>query len=346
MSTNQQNKEEEVDLGSLFLIIGNGFKKLFNFIWMLITGIFHFLILILLFIKGNMVKLLIAALIGGGIGSYLEFTKEKTFGSDLLVQPNFKSTKQLYNNVNYYNDLVAQKEVDLLAGTFGISSEEAKSIRKFTVTPIKSENDILEAYDELVLSIDTLTVKSYSFNLFKRAFTDYDYKVHNVHVESIDSKVFGNLDKAIISSITKNNYFNKLKNITRENLFRTDSLLRENLSQIDSLRQVYMKVMLVEAKKSTTGTSIDLGGDKRTTKELELFQTNRIINKDLKEVSEDISEKSEIINVISNFQPVGEEIKGIGQNYIFILAGLGILLISLFLLLKELNMYLENYKKK
>ena len=31
MST-KQNNEEEVDLGSLFIIIGNGFKKLFNFI--------------------------------------------------------------------------------------------------------------------------------------------------------------------------------------------------------------------------------------------------------------------------------------------------------------------------
>ena len=30
MSINQQNKEEEVDLGSLFVIIGNGFKNFFS----------------------------------------------------------------------------------------------------------------------------------------------------------------------------------------------------------------------------------------------------------------------------------------------------------------------------
>ena len=33
MSINQQNKEEEVDLGSLFVIIGNGFKKFFSVYW-------------------------------------------------------------------------------------------------------------------------------------------------------------------------------------------------------------------------------------------------------------------------------------------------------------------------
>lgn len=346
MSTNQQNKEEEVDLGSLFIIIGNGFKKLFNFIWMILTGIFHFLILILLFVKGNIIKLSVAAVIGGGIGTYIEFTKPDTYGSDLLVQPNFKSSKQLYNNIGYYNDLVAQKEIDSLTKTFNISPDQAASISKFEVTPIRSENDILEAYDELILSIDTLTVKSYSFAQFKRAFTDFDYKIHKVHVESRDSKVFANLDGAIISSITENNYFDKLKAITRENLYRTDSLLRENLTQIDSLRQVYMQVMIAEAKKTSAGTSIDLGGEKKATKELELFQTNRTINKDLKEISEDISEKSEVVNVISNFQPVGYEIKGIGQNFIFILGGLGIVLVSLFVLLKDLNTYLESYKKK
>ncbi|MBL4604887.1 MAG: hypothetical protein JKY02_04280 [Flavobacteriaceae bacterium] len=346
MPTNQQNKEEEVDLGSLFIIIGNGFKKLFNFIWMIVTEIFHFLILILLFIKGNIIKLVIAAVIGGGVGGFLEYKKGKSFGSDLLVQPNFKSARQLYNNIGYYNDLVAQRDTTLLASTFNISTKEASALRGFQVNPIKTDNDILELYDELILSVDTLTVKSYSFALFKRAFTDYDYKVHTVHVEATDNKIFSNLDSIIISSIIENQYFNKLKKITRENLYRTDSLLRENLIQIDTLRQVYMKVMLEEAKKLSNGTSIDLGGEKKTTKELELFQTNRTINKDLKEVSEDISEKSEVINVISNFQPVGYEIKGIGQNYIFILAGLGMLLVSLFVLLRGLNTYLESYKKK
>ena len=46
MSTNQQkessksNNEEEVDLGSLFVIIGKGFSKFFNFIGGIFKGIF------------------------------------------------------------------------------------------------------------------------------------------------------------------------------------------------------------------------------------------------------------------------------------------------------------------
>lgn len=346
MSTNQQNKEEEVDLGSLFIIIGNGFRKFFDFIWKILTGLFHFLMLILLFLKEHAIKLGIAALIGGAIGGYSEYVKETMYGSDLLLQPNFKSSKQLYDNVNYYNDLVDQKEFNLLQKTFGIDSTEASSIRKFEVTPIRSENDILESYDELVLSIDTLTIKSYSFAQFRRAFTDFDYKVHQVHVEATNSKVFAKLDDVIISSIVENNYYNRVKTITRENLYRTDSLLRKNLGDVDSLRQVYMSVMLEEAKKETSGTNIDLAGGNQQAKELDLFRTNRLINKDLKDISEEISEKSEVINVISNFQPVGYEIKGLSKNNVVIYAGLAFLVMAVFILLLQLNKFLDAYKKK
>ena len=44
MSTAKNNNEEEVDLGSLFVIIGKGFKNFFNFIGSIFKGIFHFLI--------------------------------------------------------------------------------------------------------------------------------------------------------------------------------------------------------------------------------------------------------------------------------------------------------------
>jgi hypothetical protein len=346
MSTNQQNKEEEVDLGSLFLIIGNGFKKLFAFIWKIFVGLFHFSISILLFLKDNMIKLGIAVLIGGGIGGYFETQKERTFGSDLLLQPNFNSARQLYDNVNYYNDLVAQGEYDLLQSTFKINADEARSIRKFEVYPVQTDNDVVEAFDDLILSIDTTTIKSYSFSQFKRAFTEFDYKVHQVHVEATNNKIFAKLDDVIIASIVENEYYNRLKTITRENLYRTDSLLRENLDQVDSLRRVYMQVMLEEAKKQSPGTKIDMGSNGRKTNELELFQTNRTINRDLQNVSEDISEKSEIINVISNFQPVGYEIGGLRRNNIVIFAGLAFIAMIGIILLLKLNKFLENYKNE
>lgn len=347
MSTNQpqKNNEEEVDLGSLFIIIGRGFSKFFNFIGSIFKGLFHFFILVLIFLKENIVKIGIATLIGLIAGIILEVKTPSRYASELLLEPNFKSSLQLYNNVNYYNDLVKQKDTLKLQKTFNLTKEDAASLKKFEIEPLKIDTDIINAYNDLILDVDTLTIKSYKYEDFKASFTNYDYKFHKVTVIAGKSDVFDKLDDVIISSVVKNKYFNRLKELTNENLNRTDSVYKESLSQIDSLRKVYMQVMLDEAKKETSGTQIDLGGEKKTTKELELFERNRIINSDLSKIALDKSKKYEVINVISNFQPVGYEIKGITKNYAFQLGALGALLMIFYILLKQVNSYLNHYKK-
>ena len=345
MSTSHNNNEEEVDLGSLFKIIGKGFQNLFNFIGNIFKGIFHFFISILIFLKDNIVKIGIAAFIGFAIGVFIQVKSADKYESQMLVQPNFKSANQLYNNISYYNDLVKQKDTANIQKTFKIDKETAASLKKFTIEPIINENDIINSYNDFILDVDTTTVKSYNFQDFKASFSLLDYKIHKINVVSEKNDVFNKLDEVILSSVIKNKYFNRLKELTNENLNRTDSLLRTNLAQIDSLRVVYTKVMLEEAKKQNSGTSIDLGGKMRTTKELELFETNRKINAELENIVKDKSEKYEVINVISNFQPIGSEIKGVTRNIAFQLSVLGALAMIFILLLIKINSYLNNYKK-
>jgi len=64
MAVNQHknNHEEEVDLGTLFQIIGRGFAKFFNFIGSIFKGIFHLLIISLIFLKTNYQKIGIASI--------------------------------------------------------------------------------------------------------------------------------------------------------------------------------------------------------------------------------------------------------------------------------------------
>ena len=75
MSTAKNNNEEEVDLGSLFVIIGKGFKNFFNFIGSIFKGIFHFLIITLLFFKEHLLKIIVAGLLGFIFGAYLDYNK-------------------------------------------------------------------------------------------------------------------------------------------------------------------------------------------------------------------------------------------------------------------------------
>jgi hypothetical protein len=277
-------------------------------------------------------------------GIYFEIKKEKTYASNLLVQPNFKSASQLYNNVNYYNDLVKQNDILGLEDTFKLDKETAASLKEFTIKPVKNENDIIQAYNAFI--IDTATVSRYGFDEFKKSFRMLDYKIHEIRVVSEKNDVFEKLDEAILSSVFKNKYFNRVKELSNENINRTDSLLRQNLSQVDAMRKVYMEVMLAEAnKQQSDGTNIDLGGGKRATKELDLFETNRQLNAELTDIVSEKYNTYDVINIISNFQPIGYELKGVAKNYVFILGILGAGLMITFLLLVKLNGFLENYKK-
>ena len=150
MSTNQKNNEEEVDLGSLFVIIGKGFSNLFNFIGNIFKGLFHLIICILIFFKTNIVKIGVASLLGFLLGVFLEVIKADSYEAELLLEPNFKSTRQLYNNVNYYNDLVKQKDTASLQKIFNLDKNIAASLKEFEIEPLKIDRDIINAYDDLI----------------------------------------------------------------------------------------------------------------------------------------------------------------------------------------------------
>ncbi len=346
MSENKKNNEEEIDIGSLFVIIGKGFSKLFDVIGNIFKNLFHFLIETLLFLKKNMLMLFIAAVVGALVGFFLETRSGVKYESSLYVKPNFSSSRQLYNNIQFYDDAVQEKNYALLASIFKIAEEEAQFLKGFNIEPIVNENDIVTSFDDLLQAIDTATTKSYSYNKFSAAFTDFDYKTHKISVISTSNNIFQKLSDPIIASITNNNYFKNLKQIHNKSLKETDSLLRRNLKQADSLHLIYKKVMLSESKKPTTGTNISFReGNISNKKELELFDTSLTLNDNLVEVNKNLSEESEVINIVSNFQPIGHKIKEIERNKAFHFALVSIALTILFLLVIKLNNFLINYKK-
>ncbi|WP_299678508.1 hypothetical protein [uncultured Tenacibaculum sp.] len=352
MSDQHHKENEEVDLGSLFIIIGKGFSKLFSFIGSIFKAIFSFLINSLLFLKANIIKLAVATIVGGATGIFFEYKSGTKYVADLYVKPNFGSARQLYNNIQFYDDLVKQKLVDQknntdLSKIFNITPEDAESLKKFTIQPVINENDILTSFDELMQSVDTSTVKSYSYRKFKETFTEVDYKVHRISVISSKNDVFQKLSTPIISSIVNNDYFKTLKGNNKKSLLETDALLRKNLQQTDSLHNLYKKVLLEEAKKLSPGTSISLQEKgNASNKELQLFNTSLRLNKELIEVNDDLSEKSEIINIVSNFQPIGHKVKEIQKNKGFQFGIIGLFLMILGLLLLKLNSYLDTHKNK
>ncbi len=337
---------EEVDLGSLFKIIGKGIQNFFKAIGNFFTTLFHYVILFLLFLRNNAIKLGVAALIGAGIGLYLDFTKPAVYSSKMIVEPNFKSTQQLYNNIAFYHELVKQKDTLLLAKSLNISSIEASKLKGFYIKPIKNDNEKYEAFNKFAQELDTVFAKNIDIRDFKDEFSDIDYKYHSIKVKSTNGLIFNKLGAPIINSIENNTYFKNLKRINDENFKQNQLVLVKSLSEIDTLRKIYNEVLITEAKKMESGTSITLAQGVKKTEEVELFNESLKLNEELIENNKEKAETAEILNVVSTFANVGLKEREFYKKYTFQFGVLFFGLMFVFILLRQLNSYLINYRNE
>ncbi|EKF56756.1 hypothetical protein I215_01040 [Galbibacter marinus] len=336
---------EEIDLGQLFKLIGDGFRKLFNFIGSIFNGIFVGIISFLIFIQQHFIKFVIAGVVGVALGTALDITKEPVYVSTMVVEPNFQSAQQLYNNINFYNELTRAEDSVALAESLGIEVSEAASIKEFAIESYSDENQKVRLFDEFIRTLDTTTRKAIDMEVFLENFNSFDAKYHNIIVKATNSMVAKKLQGPIISSISFNQYFLKLKNTQTENIELQREVLARQTAEIDSLQLLYKNVMIKEADKPLQGTSISLGdkGIAQQSRELELITKIDQIKSEMVELNQLEASKSNILNVISDFPRRGVEAKGFFTKYKFVIPLLliGLLLFALSIL--ELNKFLKQY---
>tara|TARA_R110000868_G_scaffold85549_2_gene240613 strand:+ start:350 stop:1402 length:1053 start_codon:yes stop_codon:yes gene_type:complete len=343
----QPQQSEEVDLGQLFKLIGNAFNRFFRFIASIFIGIFHVIILFLIFLQKHFIKFAVIGIIGLATGIYIDLIKETKYISTMVVEPNFNSVQQLYNNVSFYNELAGTQDSIALSEAFNISKNEAASIKEFKVESYSDENQKVQLFDKFVRSLDTTTQKTIDMEAYLKNFNSLDARFHTISVIATNNSIAKKIQTSIINSISRNDYFNLQKNISDINIKLQDSIYKKQIIEIDSLQLLYKRVMLKEADRPMEGTSISLGENgAKDNKELALINKMDELKLSLVELNEERANKSSILNVISDFPRKGVEVKGILNSYKLLVPSI-LLGVTLFvLLLISLNTYLKNYKKE
>ncbi|MDF0706881.1 hypothetical protein [Flagellimonas okinawensis] len=342
-----QNSSDEIDLGQLFQMIGRGFQKFFNFIGSIFKGIFHVIILFLLFVQRNFIIITAAVVIGGIGGFVLDKVLPEKYVSKMVVEPNFNSVQQLYNNIAFYNDLAKAQDSVALATALNITEHEAATIKEIFTDSYSDENQKIKLFDEFIRGLDTTTVKAIDYENYLNNFNSMDARFHQISMISTDNRVAKKAQPAIINSISVNEYFKLQKKINDENLDLQDTIYRKQLEELDSLQSLYRTVLVKEADKPMQGTSINMAesGQSRS-RELALIQEKDILKEKLVELNEERANKSTIVNVISDFPTRGVEQKGILNSYKFKLPLVLLALVFGVLALLEVNKYLKAYKKE
>ncbi|MBA4745323.1 MAG: hypothetical protein H2058_08695 [Muricauda sp.] len=342
-----QNNSDEIDLGQLFQMIGRGFQKFFNFIGSIFKGVFHLAMLFLIFVQKNIIVIGAAVIIGGVGGFILDKTLPEKYISRMVVEPNFNSVQQLYNNIAFYNDLAEAQDSVALATALNITEHEAASVKEIFTDSYSDENQKIKLFDEFIRGLDTTTVKAIDYENYLKNFNSMDARFHQISVISTDNKVAKKAQPAIINSISVNQYFKLQKRINDENLDLQEEIYKKQLAEIDSLQSLYKIVMVKEADKPMQGTNINLAESSDSQgRELELVQEKDVLKEKLVALNKERANKSTIINVISDFPTRGVELKGIWNSYKFKLPILLLVLVFGVLALLALNRYLKTYNQK
>ncbi|XLS29262.1 hypothetical protein ACJD0Z_00235 [Flavobacteriaceae bacterium M23B6Z8] len=346
--TDPTNKSsEEVDLGQLFTLIGNAINRLFVFIGSIFKGIFKLVILLLLFIQKHLIKIVVAGAIGFAIGFYLEYREGPLYESTMMVEPNFNSVQQLYNNIAFYNELAQAEETTALALALDIEGEEATAIKEVRVESFADNNQKIKLFDKFIRELDTNTIKTIDFEAYLENFNSLDARFHKIIMITSKSDVAKKTQNAIVNSIKVNSYFKLQKDVSDQNIAIQDSIYRKQLIEIDSLQNLYKKVMLTIAQNPGSGTNINLAEERQSSaKELQLIKERNFLQEELVKLYEDKASKSSIINVISDFPKRGVEVTGFFASKKFQGGLVGIVFALIVLLLLELNRFLKNYKSK
>ncbi|OQD44254.1 hypothetical protein BUL40_01480 [Croceivirga radicis] len=338
---------DEIDLGQLFQLIGRAFQKLYNFIGNIFKGFFNLIILLLLFIQRNFIILLASLVIGAIAGYFIDKYKTEKFISRMVVEPNFNSVQQLYNNIEFYNDLAKAEDSVALAEALKITIPEAGSIKSIFVDSYSDENQKIKLFDEFVKELDTSTIKAIEFESYLQNFNSLDARFHQISLISTDNSVAKKAQQSIVKSISSNDYFKLQKQINDINIKLQDSIITQQLSEVDSLQQLYKTILVKEAEKPMQGTNINLAENGQSqNKELALVKEREILKRNLVALNQERANKSSILNVISDFPNRGVKVKGFWNSYKFVLPLLLLGVILIVLALRDLNRFLRKYGKQ
>lgn len=356
MSNNlpEQQPSEEVDLGQLFKLIGSAFDRFFRFIGSILNKLFLAFVWLVFFAKEHFIIIAIAAIVGVVLAVGKQKVGDPIYKSTIVIKQNYNTGEHLYNTLENYNSLIAEKDSITLGEILKAEPGETSNIIGLEIESVLSENQKLKLFDKYSKSIDSSLSTEINFKEFLENSKDFEFDFQKI---TLKSKVKNNFDKTftqIINNIVSNTFFENEQKKDLMELKRRENAILESLKQSDSLQKVYQTVLIKSTETtvgSQTSVTIDNTEDKSTTKEFELYNSDLLLRRELVSIEREMENIENIIEIVSRQQDNGT-LDNKGKLFGFEapkIVSYGIklaLLMFIILLLIEFVSYLERYKDK
>lgn len=323
VSPNSNSPSDEIDLGQLFKMIGNGFKNLFKAFLRLFV-----------YLKKNVVKLGVLIVIGLAIGYGLNQIVTKKLKTEVIVKPNLESKSYLYSVVGEIQTNVKARDTSFFS-EMGVGIEHLKGF-EVTIEPVEKSTteaiidddveylELLQKFrnDDLILDIVRTEILNRS-NLNHRI--TFFYK---------DGEIGKSLSEKLMNYINSNEYFNDLVAINRSNAEERIKQDQNLVKQIDNLVEQFSEKMTRSGQNGEGRIVLDSEDQLDITGILNL--KNNLI-RDIERKKLELQGEKEAIRII-NFGKTQEVQKSFLGKNIVLIPSLLLLLFFLIDILKYLNL--------
>jgi hypothetical protein len=310
------NQSEEIDLGQLFKLIGNAFDRFFKFIASIFIGIYSIVLKLLIHIYKRILWYGGALILGLVIGYIVDSNTDKRYGANMYIETNFKSVRQVYENIKQLHQLAYEDKDSLkLAQELGITISEASKLKGFYIEPDIDENYVLELYSKYYAGLDSLSRSTIKFSDYKESLNVYNFKIHKIGIESTDKSIYKKFESSFVQQISNNPYLDKLLEVNKFNLQQKDEALVRQIEKTDSLVKEYLKIRINESQKELIpggGTNLYMGDAESSNL---IVDESKIIEKTLqleaqrRQVNVEKVENNKIVNVLADFPKTGYDIR-------------------------------------
>ena len=284
---NAQSKSsnDEIDLGQLLKMIGNGFNRL---------GIFF--LRVFLYLKKNALKLLGLVILGVAISFLLSTLVDKKLKTEAIVQPNFDGEDYLYDVIDEIQANISSKDSAFLK-TVGVSTDEVKGF-KVEIQPIIAEEEVKEEVEQDLQYLELLQSfkdESFAIDIMRSELTKKSIVPHRITFTYTNSEKGIKIVEKLLAYINDNDYYQSLSSVFRDNAQLRIDENGKLIEQIDELVNNYTKTLL---QKEQAPTSVYMENESALNISSLLVLKNRMI-KEIEEKKLELNSQSQVISILN-----------------------------------------------
>ncbi|MFN7099309.1 MAG: hypothetical protein ACK4M4_02890 [Flavobacterium sp.] len=228
MSDNKplNSSDQEVDLSQIFTKMG-----------LFVDRVFLRLFEGFLFLKRNVLVLIILLVLGAGLGLFLDKSRT-TYDHQIIVMPNFGSTDYLYGKVALLNAKIKEND-SLFLQKIGFNS--TVKLRNIEVAPVIDVYKFVGNNEQRLELVKLMADEGGAAKSIENELTSKNYPFHELYISTAKKVGQNDFVKPLLAYLNDSKYFSEIQKESLKNLEMTRKENDSILKQINSLLNNFSK---------------------------------------------------------------------------------------------------------